>query len=97
VMYGGRVIERGPVNEILTRPLHPYTRLLISCRKVGREVPLPELFIDSQDLINLPDGCSFHPFCPETKAVCLKEAPGESRSGAVTVACHRYGNEVIPC
>lgn len=96
VMYGGRVIECGPAAGLLTGPLHPYTRLLLSCRKTGREMSLPELFVDSQDLINLPEGCSFHPFCPEARPVCSKILPGEVHVGPAVVSCHRYC-EAVQC
>jgi peptide/nickel transport system ATP-binding protein len=97
VMYCGRIIERGPAAEILERPLHPYTRLLVSCRKVSREIPLPELFIDSQDLIHLPFCCAFQSFCPQAKPVCFRVSPGEYHSGNRAVSCHQYDREVIPC
>lgn len=97
VMYAGRIIERGPARDILEQPLHPYTGLLIACRSINRQAALPELFIDSQDLIDLPEGCAFHPFCPQVKPVCAREAPGESAVGQTAVSCHLYSPEAQRC
>ena len=93
VMYGGRIVERGPTADILARPLHPYTKALCSCQKISRGTALPDLAIDSQDLINLPSGCSFHPFCPEVMPICSEKTPGEHASGMVMVSCHQFNGE----
>jgi peptide/nickel transport system ATP-binding protein len=95
VMYSGRVIERGHAKDILSGPHHPYTKILLSCQKFNRGTSLPDLVIDTQDLINLPSGCSFHPFCPEARPVCSKKTPVEYNFGTVKVSCHQYTNEVL--
>ncbi len=97
VMYGGRIIERGLARDILERPLHPYTRLLVSFRKISRDTGLPELLVDSQDLIHLPEGCAFHPFCPQARSICSKIIPGEYAAGQTAVSCHLFNHEVSPC
>jgi peptide/nickel transport system ATP-binding protein len=94
VMYGGRIIERGPTADILANPLHPYTKALLSCSKINRGATLPDLAIDSQDLINLPSGCSFHSFCSGVMPVCSEKMPGEHNSGMAVVSCHRFSGEV---
>ncbi len=66
VMYGGRAVEFGTVEQVLRRPQHPYTWGLLSC--------VPSLYGDAEEdllpipgnppsLINLPAGCAFHPRC----------------------------------
>ena len=90
VMYCGRIIERGPAADILANPLHPYTRILLSCRKFSRNMTLPQIFVDSQDLINPPEGCSFHPYCPHAGPLCSKHLPDECIVGQVRVSCHLY-------
>ena len=75
VMYLGRVVETGRWETIFTRPRHPYTRALIAAIpdpfggtrgvKVTGEVPNP---------LDPPTGCSFHPRCPEARAIC-REPP----------------------
>ncbi len=66
VMYGGRVVERGPVNEIFTRPRMPYTWGLMSSvpnltdPRGTRLTPIPG---QPPSLINLPTGCVFRPRC----------------------------------
>jgi len=94
VMYGGRVIESGLTSHVLSKPLHPYTKILLACHQVSRERALPDIAIDTQDLINLPTGCPFRPFCPQVMPVCAEQPPAEYAVGPVTVACHRFKNEV---
>lgn len=94
VMYGGRIIEYGPAAKILSMPLHPYTRILLSCQKLSRGAALPDLAIDSQDLINLPSGCCFHPHCREVMPVCAQKIPCEQHDGDSFVACHLFNSEV---
>jgi peptide/nickel transport system ATP-binding protein len=97
VMYAGRIIEKGPVRDILEQPLHPYTRLLMDCRHINRLTEPPELYVDSQDLINLPQGCAFHPFCPQVRSACTSADPPEIAVGPRKVACHLYNAEAPVC
>ena len=90
VMYLGRIVEEGPVAEVLERPLHPYTRALLSAvpqiepesqRKIIRlqgDMPSPS---------NPPPGCHFHPRCPQAMARCREDYPGESGSQDHRVHC----------
>ncbi|BCY15374.1 ABC transporter ATP-binding protein [Actinoplanes sp. L3-i22] len=67
VMYGGKVIERGPTIDLFQRPQHPYTwGLLGSMPRLDREVRdrLTPVKGTPPSLINLPSGCAFHPRCP---------------------------------
>ncbi|MFZ0159724.1 MAG: ABC transporter ATP-binding protein [Kineosporiaceae bacterium] len=66
VMYGGRAVEKGAVNEVFYRPKHPYTMgLLKSMPRLdqSRRETLDPIPGNPPSLINLPDGCSFHPRC----------------------------------
>lgn len=72
VMYAGRVIETGPIRDVLSRPRHPYTHGLLKS--------LPANALPGQDLAqipgstpsmaHLPAGCAFAPRCPRARAVC---------------------------
>jgi peptide/nickel transport system ATP-binding protein len=90
IMYAGRLIEVAPVREILTRPLHPYTRMLIaslpSLEQKGMFNGIPGLIPLLRDL---PAGCAFHPRCPEAVDRCRSECPvlREVRSDSWG-ACH---------
>ena len=92
VMYLGRIVECGETGDIVFHPKHPYTKALISA------VPRPgshraqwlalEEKPTSQSIP--PQGCHFHPRCPEVMDVCRKEAPIETETAGHTVSCHRY-------
>jgi peptide/nickel transport system ATP-binding protein len=82
VMYGGRVVEKAPVADLLHKPLHPYTRALLRAipdadaanAETEREVPPGE----PPSLLNPPRGCRFHPRCPfVTPGLCDTLEPPE--------------------
>lgn len=95
VMYLGRIVERGRAEEVLNAPRHPYTQALLSA------VPAPRL--DAQRTVirlagetpspaNPPQGCHFHPRCPQASEVCRQRYPGvTSISTTHTVNCHLLG------
>ncbi|ORT55246.1 ABC transporter ATP-binding protein [Streptomyces sp. CB03238] len=67
VMYGGRCVERGPVDKIFYEPQHPYTwGLLGSMPRIDREQTDRLIPVKGQppSLINVPSGCAFNPRCP---------------------------------
>ncbi|MFI8350660.1 ABC transporter ATP-binding protein [Streptomyces sp. NPDC085596] len=67
VMYGGRCVERGPVDEIFEKPQHPYTwGLLGSMPRIDRVTEERLIPVKGQppSLINVPSGCAFNPRCP---------------------------------
>jgi peptide/nickel transport system ATP-binding protein len=78
VMYAGQLIESGPSEEVVSRPAHPYTRLLISSAPDPGRRPGTERIQDlgqPPSLISPPAGCRFHPRCPLALAQCATQAP----------------------
>jgi peptide/nickel transport system ATP-binding protein len=72
VMYAGRIVEEGPVEAVLSRPLHPYTRGLIGsapgrARRGERLVQIPGA---PPSPVRLPPGCAFSPRCTRADAAC---------------------------
>jgi peptide/nickel transport system ATP-binding protein len=85
VMYLGRVVEQGPVEDIYRRPRHPYTQALLASklsadprRRLGR-APIAG---DPPNPLNPPSGCRFRTRCPSAEPVCGETVPTLS-----TVAC----------
>jgi oligopeptide/dipeptide ABC transporter ATP-binding protein len=76
IMYAGKLIEVSPVRDVFTRPLHPYTRMLIaslpSLEKKGTLRGIPGLIPLLRDL---PPGCAFHPRCPQALGQCRAAEP----------------------
>ncbi|QSB04911.1 ABC transporter ATP-binding protein [Natronoglycomyces albus] len=65
IMYLGRIVEQGPVEQVLTDPQHPYTQALVS---VLPESPLPEPIVlagELPDATSVPGGCRYNPRCQE--------------------------------
>ncbi len=81
VMYLGRVVEQGAVEEVLSNPKHPYTQALLSAvpsiRETGREKQRLEGELPSP--INPPAGCHFNPRCPKVMDSCLSSYPVTTR------------------
>ena len=78
VMYLGRIVEQGTVDDILNRPQHPYTQALLSAVPLveaegGREVI--RLEGDMPSPANPPSGCHFHPRCPHAMDACRRDYP----------------------
>lgn len=96
VMYLGKLVEIGTIEQVFDNPAHPYTRMLLSSipvpdpkaraarrEKVIGEIPSP---------LNPPSGCRFHTRCPYARELCRKEEPGmiEIEKGHF-VRCHFVG------
>ncbi|MBS7790377.1 ABC transporter ATP-binding protein [Roseococcus sp. SDR] len=77
VMYAGRVVEDGPVSEVLDRPLHPYTHGLIGSvpSRNKRGEPLRQIPGMTPSLLKLPAGCAFRTRCPRADEACLADQP----------------------
>ena len=94
VMYGGRIVEIGPVRSIFRRPAHPYTRALLDAipRLGARRDRLTAIEGQPPDLITLPSGCAFAPRCPDVMERCRTQTPPESSVGeAHTTRCWLHG------
>ena len=95
VMYSGRVVEKGTVDDIFYNPLHPYTQgLLKSIPLLGRtsDKTLPSIPGTVPHPLTLPVGCSFGPRCPERMPECdqmpeLVGINGKTESGTHAVRC----------
>jgi len=78
VMYAGKIVEQGKVNDIFYRPAHPYTRgLLASMPRLDEDsherlIPIEGTPID---LLNPPKGCNFAPRCKDCRKICLRQKP----------------------
>jgi len=97
VMYLGRIVETGPVNDVLDSPQHPYTQALLAAVPVftdggqGATRPVIRLQGDVPSPANPPSGCHYHPRCPQVMPRCRAEYPGVTRLGAThQVRCHLY-------
>ena len=93
VMYAGRIVEQGTVDEIFSYPAHPYTiGLMASKPVVGREVDkLYSIPGKVPNPINMPDYCYFKDRCEMCVERCGGEYPGEvSISPTHKVSCYRY-------
>ena len=90
VMYLGKIVEEGPVADVLETPLHPYTRALLSAVPVIEADSKREIIRLQGDLpspSSPPQGCHFHPRCPQAMDVCRDQYPGETRRGDHSVRC----------
>jgi len=94
VMYLGRIVERGGVEEVLSSPKHPYTRALLSAVPVMDPATKREVIRLQGELpspVSPPAGCHFHPRCPEAFAQCSKAYPASARfTGTHAANCHLY-------
>ena len=92
VMYGGRVMETAPVQDIFDAPLHPYTQALMASmpgRTPGKQ-RLVEIAGASPNPANPPTGCPFHPRCALADAHCAAAAPAfRALSDTRAAACWR--------
>jgi oligopeptide/dipeptide ABC transporter ATP-binding protein len=92
IMYLGKIAEIGNADEVIEKPLHPYTRALVSAvpsissKLIQMTASLPN---EETDESRIPPGCSFHPRCPYAEGICssvepvLREFPPSRRA-----ACH---------
>ena len=82
VMYAGKPVEYGTLDEVFCEPLHPYTwGLMDSIPRAGMSEKSELCPIKGQppSLINVPSGCPFHPRCPYVKDVCRSEGAAVPR------------------
>jgi len=89
VMYAGRMVEIGPVHDVIHQPAHPYT--------VGLMGSIPSIEDDRERLSQIegsmprlnaiPPGCAFHPRCPQAFERCRRERPELADTGRTRAAC----------
>jgi peptide/nickel transport system ATP-binding protein len=92
IMYLGKMMEYGPVEDVVSKPIHPYTRALIS------NVPIPDPTIkrdkiavkgETPSASDIPSGCRFHPRCPYAADICKTKEPEFQRIDSNRYsACH---------
>ena len=93
VMYAGKIMEIGKVDEVFLKPKHPYTQGLLSS--------VPNILLEDKDLYKMqgmppnllkpPGGCRFHPRCPQAMDICRTQQPQMTViEGEQQVACFLY-------
>jgi len=89
VMYAGRIVEVGPVADVIHRPQHPYTRgLMGSIPTIAAErEALEQIDGTMPRLTAIPSGCAFHPRCPHAFDRCHRDRPELMAAGATRAAC----------
>lgn len=82
VMYLGRIVEVGPAEDVLTRPLHPYTKALLQVvPEAGGDLSGRSILAgEPPDPTRIPPGCRFHPRCPEVQSGRAAELGLEERN-----------------
>ncbi len=97
VMYAGRIVEIGPVHEVIHTPAHPYT--------AGLMASIPDMAIE-RDRLNqidgamprlnaIPTGCAYHPRCPRAFDRCTQERPELIEAGATRAACWLHDEQHV--
>lgn len=94
VMYLGKIVELAETQELFDNPKHPYTKALISAVPVSHPDEKKERIILTGDVpspANPPQGCAFHPRCPDCMAICKVEKPAVlTDEKGHAVACHLF-------
>ena len=74
VLYAGRVLEQGPVKQVLFNPQHPYTKGLIASQPSRGMHPIGGVIAGREGSVN---GCNFYSRCPCAKKECAESRPDE--------------------
>lgn len=94
VMYLGKIVEKGNVDDIFDSPKHPYTKALMSASPIpepGRSINRIKLEGEIPSAMEIPSGCSFHNRCPNKMDICETLEPKlmDMDNGRM-VSCHLY-------
>lgn len=89
VVYGGRIVEEGPVDRVFYQPTHPYTEGLLGSLPGLMPGRLRPIQGEPPVIVDLPRGCAFHPRCPYADTRCSTDVPVKETLGFSRVACHR--------
>jgi peptide/nickel transport system ATP-binding protein len=97
VMYAGRIVEVGPVRDIVDAPRHPYTKGLMDSipRIGGTRGRLRQIDGAMPRLTEIPPGCPFSPRCPEVFDRCRRERPELMPAGSGAAACWLFAEERV--
>ena len=92
VMYAGRIVEIGPVRDVIQQPSHPYTEgLMASIPSLDARVDrLRQIDGAMPRLTAIPPGCPYNPRCPKVFARCLRDRPGLMAARGTEAACWLY-------
>lgn len=95
VLYAGKAVEYGSIEDIFERPKHPYTQgLLNSIPRLDEDVEMLNTIEGTVPAPGaMPEGCRFAPRCPYGKERCMKEKPGVYHVENSLVSCFRYEGE----
>ena len=93
VMYAGRVVEDGPIRDIVREPQHPYTQGLIDAlpQQTSPGKRLNQIQGVMPSLSNIPNGCAFNPRCPLAIEKCRTKVPKYNKINSTQIACHLAG------
>ena len=97
VMYAGRIVETGSVDEVLDRPLHPYSKGLIESvpSHNQRGMRLNQIPGMTPSLLSLPEGCAFRTRCPKADETCAGMPSVQKAEGGRHVFCHHPYREAV--
>ncbi|CAP40685.1 ABC transporter ATP-binding protein [Bordetella petrii] len=90
VMYAGRIVEAGPVEQVLDAPRHPYTRGLLDSMPANAApgARLHQIEGMAPSLAGRPAGCAFRPRCPNAITRCAEQAPAAVQEGPRSFRCY---------
>jgi peptide/nickel transport system ATP-binding protein len=97
VMYAGQIVEHGKVDEVFTKPQHPYTLGLLAClpgrarqlsKQTGQIVALQDIPGQAPSMAEIPQGCSFAPRCSACQNSCKEIFPAWRGSAEHKALCH---------